>query len=67
MDTEFNYEKALMRIKEIQTLIDKNELPIDELADRLKEAKSLVSACKNKLKNIEEEVNQVIENTDATT
>ena len=55
-----DYEKA---IKEIETIVDqmeRNELDIDQLAEKLKEAKRLIKECKDKLYKTNEEVKAVL-------
>lgn len=55
-----DYEKA---IKEIETIVDqmeRNELDIDQLAEKLKEAKRLIKECKDKLYKTNEEVKALL-------
>ena len=55
-----DYEKA---IKEIETIVDqmeRNELDIDQLAEKLKEAKQLIKECKDKLYKTNEEVKALL-------
>ncbi len=57
---ELKYEDAMKRLEEIVLQIENGEMDIDSLADRLKEAKSLMAFCKSKLLNVEEEVNKIM-------
>ena len=43
------YEEAIQQLETIVSQIENNELDIDQLADRLKEAKKLITLCKDKL------------------
>lgn len=57
---EMKYEDAMKRLEEIVRQIENGEMDIDSLADRLKEAKSLMTFCKTKLLNVEQEVNKIM-------
>ncbi len=54
------YEKAMKRLEEIVKKIEGGEMDIDSLAANLKEAKGLVEYCKEKLTNVEAEVNKCL-------
>ena len=49
------YEEAIKELETIVSQIEKNELDIDQLTERLKEAKELVKLCKDKLYKTDEE------------
>ena len=55
------YEKAMKRLEQIVEKIENGEMDIDSLAKNLKEAKTLVEYCKNKLTSVEEEVKKCLE------
>ena len=55
------YEKAMKRLEQIVARIENGEMDIDSLAKNLKEAKTLVEYCKNKLTSVEEEVKKCLE------
>ncbi len=55
------YEKAMKRLEEIVKKIESGEMDIDSLAANLKEAKGLVEYCKEKLTNVETEVNKCLD------
>ena len=61
METEMTYEKAMKRLEEIVKKIESGEMDIDSLAANLKEAKGLVEYCKEKLTNVETEVNKCLD------
>ena len=58
--TELKYEEAMKRLEEIVRQIENGEMDIDSLADKLKEAKQLMTFCKQKLISVEEEVNKIM-------
>ena len=61
MEKELTYEKAMNRLEEIVKKIEGGEMDIDSLAANLKEAKTLVEYCKEKLTKVEAEVNKCLD------
>ncbi len=59
--TETKYSKAVKKLDEIIEKIESEEIDVDELADRVKEAVDLIKVCKNKIEKAELEVNKVVE------
>lgn len=55
-----SYNEAFDRLKEIQALIENDELDVDQLTEVLKEANSLLKTCKDKLFHVSEEVSNVL-------
>ena len=55
------YEEALERLQTIVADIERGETNVDELAESLKEAKSLIAFCKEKLQKVESDVKNVLE------
>ncbi|MBF0511466.1 MAG: exodeoxyribonuclease VII small subunit [Candidatus Omnitrophica bacterium] len=58
---EVKYSKAIERLDEIIAKIESDEIDVDELALKVKEAVSLVKLCKGKINKAEMEVKQVVE------
>jgi exodeoxyribonuclease VII small subunit len=58
---ELSYKEAFERLQEIQDLIEKNKLDVDELSSVLKEAAGLLKICKDKLFIINEETKKILE------
>jgi exodeoxyribonuclease VII small subunit len=56
------YQEAFARLQAIQTLIESNQLDVDELTGILQETSSLLKICKDKLLLVEEETKKIIEN-----
>ena len=50
------YEQAMKRLEEIVSRIDSNELDIDSLSEKLKEAQELIKFCRDKLYKADEEL-----------
>lgn len=61
IDENTKYEDALKRLQEIVSLLERKEVKIDDLAERVKEAKTIVDFCRGKLEKTEEEINKIIE------
>lgn len=54
------YAEAMARLEKIVAQIDNNELDIDQLADKIKEANEIISFCTAKLTKAEEEVEKLL-------
>ena len=54
------YEEAIKELENIVSKIEKNELDIDQLTDRLKEAQKLIKLCKDKLYKTDEEIKAML-------
>lgn len=57
---EPTYKEAYDRLREIQRLIETNQLDIDHLTGVLSEAAGLLKICKGKLYTIDEEVQRIL-------
>ncbi|MBR3858933.1 MAG: exodeoxyribonuclease VII small subunit [Bacteroidaceae bacterium] len=55
------YEEAIKELETIVSQIEKNELDIDELTVRLKEAQRLIKLCKDKLYKTDEKIKAMLE------
>ncbi len=58
---EVKYSKAIERLDEIIGKIESDDIDVDELSLRVKEAVNLVKLCKAKIDKAEMEVKQVVE------
>ena len=61
---EIKYSKAAKRLDELIEKIENEEIDVDELAKNVKEAVSLINACKDKIKKAEMEVRKAVEDFD---
>ncbi len=61
---EIKYSKAVKRLDEILAKIESDEIEVDELADRVKEAVGLIKTCKERIEKAELEVTKVVEEFD---
>jgi len=57
---KINYENAFEELKNIITHLERGDIAVDELAEKVKRAAKLIELCKTKLTATEEEVNKVI-------
>ncbi|MCL1933617.1 MAG: exodeoxyribonuclease VII small subunit [Candidatus Azobacteroides sp.] len=58
---ELSYKEAYERLEKIQALIESNNLDVDDLSDKLKEASALLKICKEKLFKVNEETKKILE------
>ncbi len=59
-----SYEEAMANLQQILKQVERNELGIDQLADKLKQAKSLIEYCKEKLYSTDQEIQKILESTE---
>lgn len=60
MAKDMTYKEAFDELEKIVASLENDSHEIDKLADRIKRANELVNFCKEKLRNIEDEVNSEI-------
>lgn len=54
------YAEAIKRLETISTQMENSELDVDALANLLKEAKELITFCRQKLYNVDEQVKEIM-------
>lgn len=59
--TELKYSKAVKKLDDILVKIETEQIDVDELADNVKEAVSLLKVCKNKIEKAQLEVKKVVD------
>ena len=57
---KITYGDAFVELKNIITHLERGDIAVDELAEKVKRAAQLIELCKKKLTATEEEVNKVI-------
>lgn len=57
---KFNYDKAFAELKELLEDIQAPDTSLDELSKKLKRAKELIKKCKEKLRDIEKDVEETL-------
>ena len=55
-----SYKEAMEKLEEIVSGLESDEIPVDELAAKVKEASRLIRICRSVLYQTEEEVNKVL-------
>lgn len=58
------YEQAMGKLEKIVSQIENNELDIDSLSDKLKEAQRLIKLCKEKLYDTDRNIKKILEQND---
>ncbi len=61
---ESKYSKSIKKLEEIIERIENEEIDVDELSDKVKEAVTLIKDCKSKIEKAEFEVKKVVEDFD---
>lgn len=56
-----SYSQAMERLEKIVRQIDANELDIDLLGEKIKEANELIAFCKNKLTKADAEIEKLLQ------
>ena len=54
------YSQAISRLEQIVNQIDNNELDIDQLADKIREANELIAFCQSKLMKADEKKKKIL-------
>ncbi|MCQ2111565.1 MAG: exodeoxyribonuclease VII small subunit [Bacteroidaceae bacterium] len=55
------YEEAMKRLEQIVSDIEEGKLDIDLISERLKEAKELITICRDKLYKVDADVKKILE------
>jgi len=55
------YSKSLEKLEEIINQIENEEIDVDELSEKVKEAVGLINVCKEKIEKAEVEVKKVVQ------
>lgn len=58
---DLKYTKSIKRLEEIIQKIENEEIDVDELSEKVKEAVTLIQFCKEKIEKAEVEVKKVVE------
>lgn len=61
MENKPNYQQAFNEIQEILEKIEKGNISIDELSEKVKRAAELMEICKHKLYSTEEDVQKILD------
>lgn len=59
--SETKYNKSIKRLEEIIEKIENEEVDVDELSDKVKEAVELITTCKERIEKAEMEVRRVVD------
>ena len=62
--SEGKYTKSIRRLEEILGKIENEEIDVDELSDKVKEAVTLIKDCKQKIEKAQMEVKKVVDDLD---
>ncbi len=57
---KLTYEQAMQRIEDIVRQVENNEIGIDSLTEKLKEARALVKQCKEQLYAVDKDIRDIL-------
>lgn len=60
-EKKFSYNLAMQEVEQILALLEKNNLEVDEMSQKVKRATELLQACKQKLYQTEAEIQAVFD------
>ncbi|MDR1720526.1 MAG: exodeoxyribonuclease VII small subunit [Dysgonamonadaceae bacterium] len=60
-DIELSYMAAYSKLKALQSLLESDQLDVDELSAKVKEAAGLLKICKEKLFAVNEETRKILD------
>ena len=63
-NNKMTYETAIKRIEEIISLLEKNEISLDESMKLFEEGSRLTAFCNEKLKKAEQKITELTDNND---
>jgi exodeoxyribonuclease VII small subunit len=58
---EGKYNKSIKRLEEIVSKIENEEIDVDELSEKVKEAVELITTCKERIEKAEMEVKRAVD------
>ncbi|MCE5175585.1 MAG: exodeoxyribonuclease VII small subunit [Bacteroidales bacterium] len=61
-EKKFSYNAAMQEVEQILASLEKNNLDVDEMSQKVKRAAELLQACKQKLYQADAEIQAVFEN-----
>ena len=61
---ELKYSKSIKKLEEIISKIESEEIDVDELSEKVKEAVTLIKDCKSKIEKAQLEVKKVVDGFD---
>ena len=64
---KLSYQEAMQELEQIVSDMETGDIPVDELAEKVKQASELIKVCKSVLFETTEEVNKVLKEMEAVT
>ncbi len=61
MQTKLTFDKAFADLEKLVAEIEDENIQLDTLAEKVKQANELTKFCETKLRNIEEDIDQLME------
>lgn len=64
MKETMTYTEAKNQLEEIVNDLQNNQLTVDELSSKIKEAVGLINFCKKRLRSVDSEVDKILKNSE---
>jgi exodeoxyribonuclease VII small subunit len=64
MSEKTNYAEAFEELKKIVAEIDRKDISVDDLSEKIKRAAQLIKICKSKLDSTEQDVSLILKDLD---
>ncbi|MEI6311365.1 MAG: exodeoxyribonuclease VII small subunit [Bacteroidota bacterium] len=61
MKKEITYKQAYEQLEALVEALESGEISLEQLANKVKEAKDLIAICEKKLRKVEKESNQAMQ------
>jgi exodeoxyribonuclease VII small subunit len=58
MNEQLTYNKAYAKLEILTKQLEDGDIPLEELSSKVKEANELIAICENKLRAVEDEINE---------
>ncbi len=59
-EKKLNYQEAMTELESIVREIERESIPVDELAEKVKRASELIAICRQRLKTTEADVQKIL-------
>jgi len=66
VEKQISYENAFKELQNIHEDIKTRKVDIDGLSDKVKQARKLVEVCNKRIKEVEMEINEIVESSKQT-
>lgn len=62
MKKELTYNEAFLQLEQLIEQLEEGDIQLEALAEKVKQANELIAVCESKLRKVEDEVNEAVNN-----